>query len=164
MKRIIISLVLVLAFGQVAMAQDINKLIAELAQIEGAEHQVVDRSMLEQSMTAAMQADSTLSEKAGFMKNIDQVDVVAVEDPKPEVREKFLAELNNFRDGNGYETMIAVKDDGDNVRIIAQRENGLVTAVIIFAIDDEDIAIIKMAGKFSESDLTKIIEEQQKNN
>lgn len=165
MKKIILSLVLLFAFGQAAMAQDINKLIEELSKIEGVAHQIVDRSMLEGAVAAAAQADSTAeaSKKQNFMKKLELIEVVAAENVQPELKNRFIAELNKFEDGNGYETLLTVKDGEDNVRILAQRENGEVTAVIIFAIDDEDAAIVKMVGKFDQSDLTDILNEQEKN-
>jgi hypothetical protein len=161
MKGIILSLVLVLAFGQAAMAQDLDKLIAELAKVEGVAHKIVDRSTL-----AGMQADSTgaaSSKMPGFMKKLELIEVVAAENVQPELKNRFLEELNKFEDGSGYETLLTVKDGEDNVRILAQHENGVVTAVIIFAIDEEDAAIVKMVGKFDQSDLTDILNEQEKN-
>lgn len=166
MKRIILSLVLVLAFGQVAMAQDLDKLMAGLAKVEGVTHQIVDRSTLDAAVAAGMQADSTgaaSSKMPGFMKKLELIEVVAAENVQPELKNRFLEELNKFEDGSGYETLLTVKDGEDNVRILAQRENGVVTAVIIFAIDEEDAAIVKMVGKFDQSDLTDILNEQEKN-
>lgn len=166
MKKIILSLVFVLAFGQVAVAQDISKLIDELTKVEGVTHQIVDRSMLDAAMAGSIQADSTgeaSSKKQNFMKKLEQIEVVAAENVQPELKNRFLEELNKFEDGNGYETLLTVKDGEDNVRILAQRENGEVTAVIIFAIDEEDAAIVKMVGKFDQSDLTEILNEQEKN-
>lgn len=166
MKKIILSLVLVFAFGQVAVAHDIDKLIEELSKVEGVEHQIVDRSMLDAAVAAGMQADSTgnaSSKIPGFMKKLELIEVTAAENVQPELRNRFLAELDKFEDGDKYETLLTVKDGGDNVRILAQRENGVVTAVIIFAIDEEDAAIVKMVGKFDQSDLTDILNEQEKN-
>ena len=46
MKKIILTLLLAFAFGQGAMAQDLDKLMGELAKIEGVTHQVVDQTTL----------------------------------------------------------------------------------------------------------------------
>jgi hypothetical protein len=166
MKRIILSLVLVLAFGQAVIAQDLNKLMTELAKMEGVTHQIVDRSMLDTAMAGEMQADSTgaaSTKMPGFMKKLELVEVVSAENVQPELKNRFLEELSKFEDGSGYETLLTVKEGEDNVRILAQRENGVVTAVIIFAIDEEDTAIVKIVGKFDQSDLTDILNEQGKN-
>lgn len=166
MKRIILSLVLVFAFGQAAMAQDLDKLMAELAKVEGVAHQIVDSSMLAVVKAEAMKADSTgdaSSKKQNFIKKLELVEIVGAENVQPELRSRFNAEIDKFEDGDKYETLLKVKDGEDNVRILAQRENGEVTAVIIFAVDDEDAAIVKLVGKFDQLDLTEILNEQEKN-
>ena len=165
MKKIILTLLLALAFGQGAMAQDLDKLMAELAKIEGVNHQIVDRTMLD-AATAAMPEDSTdtaSSAMPGFMKKLELVEITAAENVQPELKSRFLEELNKFKDGDKYETLLTVKEGEDNVRILAQRENEEVTAVIIFVIDEEDAVIVKMVGKFDQSDLTDILNDQQKN-
>ena len=165
MKKIILTLLLALAFGQGAMAQDLDKLMAELAKIEGVNHQIVDRTMLD-AATAAMPEDSTdtaSSAMPGFMKKLELVEITAAENVQPELKSRFLEELNKFKDGDKYETLLTVKEGEDNVRILAQRENEEVTAVIIFVIDEEDAVIVKMVGKFDQSDLTDILNDKQKN-
>lgn len=166
MKKIILSLVLIFAFGQAAMAQDLDKLMAELAKVEGVAHQIVDSSMLAPAKAEAMKADSTgdaSSKKQNFIKKLELVEIVGAENVQPELRSRFNAEIDKFEDGDKYETLLKVKDGEDNVRILAQRENGEVTAVIIFAVDDEDAAIVKLVGKFDQLDLTEILNEQEKN-
>lgn len=166
MKKIILSLVLIFSFGQVAMAQDLDKLMAELAKVEGVAHQIVDSSMLAAAKAESMKADSTgdaSSKRQNFIKKLELVEIVAAEDVQPELRSRFNAEIDKFEDGDKYETLLKVKDGEDNVRILAQRENGEVTAVIIFAVDDEDAAIVKLVGKFDQLDLTEILNEQEKN-
>lgn len=166
MKKIIFTLLFALAFGQGAMAQDLDKLMAELANVEGVTHQIVDKTTLD-AVTTAIPEDSTgtaSSAMPGFMKKLEQIEVIAAESVQAELKSRFLEELNKFKDGDKYETLLTVKEGEDNVRILAQRENGVVTAVIIFAIDEEDAAIVKMVGKFDQSDLTDILNEQQKNN
>jgi len=141
--------------------------MSEFAQIEGAERQVVDRAMLDMSMNAAMEADSTgelKSKMPPFMKKIDSIEVISVEEYKPEVKDLFLKEFSNFQDGNGYSTLLTVKDGEDNVRIISHKDGDKNTAVFILVLDEEDAVIVKMSGELSESDLEDIIKEQNKSN
>ena len=130
MKRIIFALVFVFAFAQATLAQDIDKLIAELAEEEGVEHQVVDRSMLDAALAAAMAADSTgaMPSMPDFMKKLELVEVVAAENVSSELRPRFLKESDIYKNGGGYEVLLPVKE-----------------------------------GKFEESDLKDILDEQAKN-
>lgn len=166
MKRYIFSLVLVLFAVQFTYAQDLNKFMSEFSEIEGAEKQVVDREMLNMSMNAAMEADSTgelKSKMPPFMQKIESIEVVSIEEYKPEVKDMFMKEFDNFNDGNGYTTLLTVKDGEDNVRIISYKEGDKNTAVFILVLDDEDAVIVKMSGELNESDLEDIIKEQNKN-
>jgi len=166
MKKYMFLLVLALIAVQFTFAQDLNQLMNDMSKIEGAQHQVVDREMLNTSMNAAMEADSTgrlKSEMPAFMQKMESVEVVAIEEYSPEVKERFQKEINGFRDGNGYETLLSVKDEGDNVRIISYKDGDQILGVYILVLDEEDAVVVKMFGNLNESDLTDIINEQKKN-
>lgn len=167
MKKYMFLLVLALIAVQFTFAQDLNQLMNEMSKIEGAQHQVIDREMLNTSMNAAMEADSTGQLKSkipAFMQKLESIEVVAIEEYSPEVKERFQKEINGFSDGNGYETLLSVKDEGDNVRIISYKEGDQILGVYILVLDEEDAVVVKMSGNLSESDLTDIINEQKKNN
>ncbi|MDR0824433.1 MAG: DUF4252 domain-containing protein [Prevotella sp.] len=155
MKKIMFSFVLAMAAIQFSYAQDLNSLINELAKTEGAQHQVIDRSMLN------MANDQGETDKSALMQNLDSIVVLAIEGCKPEIKDKFLAVFENFKDGNGYETLLNVKDGQDKVLIVSHKEGDVSTDVYILALDEKDIAIVKMSGKLSDSDLADIIDKQK---
>lgn len=71
MKRLLFSLVLILATVCSASAQDIDQFISELSKIDGVEHQRVDREMLEGQLQQAIEADPSgqlESQLPSFMK------------------------------------------------------------------------------------------------
>lgn len=166
MKKYLFGLVLLFVMGQTVSAQDLNKFMADLAKMENVERQVINREMLNASLENAKAADKSggMDKRTAFMTKIDSIEVVALEDYKPEIKAKVYENINSFKDGNGYETLITVKDEEDYVRIIAKRNGDIVSEVFIIAIDDEDIAIVKMAGNLSQSDLEDIVNEQKRNN
>lgn len=59
MKKYIFSLVLTFVAVQFSYAQDLNSFMSDFSKQEGVQRQLVDRSMLDMSMKAAMTADST---------------------------------------------------------------------------------------------------------
>ena len=166
MKKYIFSLVLTFVAVQFTYAQDLNSFMSEFSKQEGVQRQLVDRSMLDMSMKAAMTADSTgqmVSKMPAFMQKIDSIEVLAIEKYIPEVKTKFLEGIQRFKDGNGYATLLSVNEADDNVKIISHKEGDLFTGVYILVLDNEDAVIVKMSGNLTESDLTEILKEQNKN-
>lgn len=167
MKRLIISLLLILVTGQFIYSQDLNRLMADLAKEGNVERQVVDQSMLKQSLQGAASVDSTgmvTANMPSFVRNLSMVDVLNLNGCTSEVKAKFSKQIEEFKDGDGYETLLRVKDGEDNIRMIFKRNEDKVSEVFFLVMDEEDIVIVKMTGEFNESDLQEIIKEQSKKN
>lgn len=167
MKKYMFLFVLAFAAVQFTFAQDLNQLMRDMSKIEGAQHHIVDKEMLNASMKAAMEADSVKqlnSKVPGFVAKLDSIEIVAIEEYTPEIKDTFLKQINAFSDGNGYETLLSVTDEDDNVRIISYKDGELILGVYVLVLDEEDAVIVKMSGNLSESDLIDIINEQKKNN
>lgn len=169
MKKIIFSIFLIFATSQICSAQDLNNWVSGLSYAENAEYQLVDRSMIEASLAMAANAmDSTgtlaVQTPPPFMEKLESIDLINLSSCPKEVKELFLKDLENIQDGNGYETLINVVDEGDKVRIIAKKEGAVIPNIYVFAIDGEDgeIVIVRMNGKMDESDIADIIKQQQK--
>jgi hypothetical protein len=166
MKKYLFSLVVALIAAQFISAQDLNGLMQELSKVEGVQHQIVDKAMLDMSMKSAQEADTTGETKSkmpSFMEKLDSVEVVAIENYSPEVKAKLEDQIQNFKDGNGYTTLLTVRDGTDNVRIISYKDGDQPKGVYILVLDEEDAVVVKMAGNLSEADLMDIVNEQKKN-
>lgn len=167
MKKILFTLAFIFAFTKASIAQDIDKLIEELVKIEGVEHQVIDGAMISGAIANSkrIDPDGVASKKIkDFMLKLEEVEVVALENPSEEVSAIFTAEFTNPKDGNGYETLLTEKDRGYNIRIMVQKNKKQVLAVFILVMGEEGIAISKMKGNFSTQDLTDIVNEQKQKN
>lgn len=167
MKKFIFSIFLIFITSQFCSAQDISNWVSGLSMVKDAEYQLVDRSMIEASLAATKAIDSTgtiSSQTPPFMEKLESIDVINLSSCSTEIKDLFLKDLANIKDGNGYETLINVVDDGDNVRIIAKRDSTAVTQVFVFAIDNQDgeIVIVRMTGNMDESDIADILKQQKK--
>lgn len=167
MKKFIFSIFLIFAISQICSAQDISNWVSGLSMVKDAEYQLVDRPMIEASLAATKAIDSTgmiSSQTPPFMQKLESIDVINLSACSTEIKDLFFKDLGNIKDENGYETLINVVDDGDNVRIIAKREATAVTQVFVFAIDNQDgeIMIVRMNGNMDESDIADILKQQKK--
>ncbi|MDU1890466.1 MAG: DUF4252 domain-containing protein [Dysgonomonas sp.] len=158
MKKYLCGLVLLLALGVTASAQDLNTLIAELAKVDNVQHQVIDKEMLK---PAVEQAKNQMG--SNFMEKIEEIEVAAFENYPAEIKDKVLNTVEEVKKANLYETLLSVKDKENNVTIFAKKDKDIISEVFIVVVDDEDAVVVKMSGSLSESDLNEIINEQKKN-
>lgn len=157
MKRFILSITILFAFTMAAFAQDMNEFMTKVSKIEGVETQVVDKEMINMAMQNGGEAPS-------FIHKVDSIVVVAVEDANPDIIRVFDDMYNNYTDGNGYETFVKINDGEDRVLIVSRKENDVFKEFFILAIsDDEEVALIKMAGNFNESDMAELTKQQANN-
>jgi len=155
MKKLILSLLLVTGISMSASAQDLDKMMADLAKIEGVVHQVVDKETLEVSLKDKNELPSLVERLTG-------VEVVVLENGPVELSDSLTKEISSIKDGNGFATLLSVKDGTDKVRIISHKENDLTTSVYVIVIDEEDIVFVKLTGNLTEEDIAEIVKEQQK--
>ncbi len=158
MKKMIIIFILLSALSLTVSAQDLDRMMADLAKVENVVRQVVNKDMLDTSM------GEQKKDLPSFLKNITKIEVLALEDGNEEIKNNLIKEISSFKDGNGYETLLQVKDDEDNVHIISYKDENKLSHLYIIAIDEDDIAFIKMSGELSQQDMLDIVEQQQKNN
>jgi len=139
-------------------AQNINDIMEELAKSEKAMHQIVDKAMLETQFSGD---SAKIKNMPSFINKIDNMDVVIIEEASDS--DKVLIEkLSNFKDGNGYMSLVKVKDDDSDVHIVSYKNNDNISDIYIIVIDGNTLVLVKMTGELSENDIQEIINEQTK--
>lgn len=161
MKKLLLSLILIVSTTSIAIAQDLNQLITDLAKIEGVQHQLVDKTMLGKQLEDAKAADPT-GEIPAFMQKVDQIEVVMAQSAPAEIKDKITSHLADFKDENGYESLLKVKQGEQDIRIIAKKGKEK-SDIFVIVMTDEAIISVKMTGDLSEEDFIDIVKEQQKN-
>ncbi|MDR1090688.1 MAG: DUF4252 domain-containing protein [Prevotella sp.] len=159
MKRIILSLVFVLAFGQAVMAQDLSKLMDELAKVESAQRQVMDRGMLSQSIP-----ESQKEKMPAFMSKADSVVAVMVQNCPQDVNDKIQEGITEAETSGIYEPLVTVKKDNNRVSILSGKGADNNKDVYIYVAGGNAVVFVKLSGKFTTEDLADIVKEQQKDN
>jgi len=168
MKRYLVSLILIFALVQTSFAQDIDLIISNISKVEGAEYQVVDRESLNSMLEAAMEADSTdnlAKQIPSFIKNVEEVKVLTIEEYPVEIVDNYLKDVLNIKEGGDFEILFSVNEDEDQVRILKKKTApGELNEISLIVVDDEDIVVIKMTGNFTDDDIKAMIEEHNKQN
>lgn len=166
MKRLLFSLMIIVATVCSASAQDIDQFISDLSKVDGVEHQRIDRDMLGDQLKQAIEADPSGQlefQLPSFLKKIDLIEVIVSEDSPVDIKDKFVSKLSNLTVGADYETLLKVKEENTIVHIAMkkEKENGS-SSVYVLVVDDEIVAV-RFSGDFTEEDITNIVEEQKKN-
>lgn len=96
---------------------------------------------------------STGNKDLAIVKKINSLHVLDIEDCTPEIKQEFQ---NDFRNCSidGYEVLMKVKDDEDDVLILSKSKKDTIKEFVIVSINDG--AIVKIKGNFKASDLTDI--------
>ncbi len=158
MKKILFSLVL-LFLGQVIYAQDLNKLMDDLAKIEGAQRQVMDRDMLSTSIP-----ESQKEKMPDFMSKVDSITAVILSSCAEDVIAEFSAGVNAAETSDAYEPLVSVKKENNIVSILQAKSEDETKDIYIYVVGGGGATVfVKMTGKFTVEDLANIVKEQQKN-
>lgn len=168
MKKILFTFILTLILGGQSFisAQDLNQLVIDYAISKDAQNQLIDRETLDMSLQAAKAGDTTgalASQIPSFMERIDYIQIVDLTKCSPEIKSSFSKNIEEWEDGNGYETLTSVKDEKDKVKLIARRAESKISEIYLFAMDNElnEVVIIKMSGDLNESDIEDIMKQQK---
>lgn len=165
MKKLLVSLVLIMAVVSSTFAQDIDQFISDLSKLEGVQHQRIDREMLDGQLKAAAEADPSgklKSQLPPFLEKIDLIEVVVSEDSSADIKNEFASKLSDLKVGEDFETLLKVKEEDTVVQILLKKEKEKST-IYVLVTDEDDIVAVKMYGDFTEEDITNIVKEQQKN-
>lgn len=158
MKKILFSLVL-LFLGQVIYAQDLNKLMDDLAKVEGAQRQVMDRDMLSTSIP-----ESQKDKMPDFMSKVDSITAVILSSCAEDVIAEFSAGVNAAETSDAYEPLVSVKKEDNIVSILQAKSEDETKDIYIYVVGGGGATVfVKMTGKFTVEDLANIVKEQQKN-
>lgn len=97
-----------------------------------------------------------------LVKSINSVQAINFDCNDADKREHYISRMNKLKDDSEYETLIRVKDDGDNVYIALKKEKNKITGFYVMNIDDKSIAIVKILGKFKQEDIDSLINDYSK--
>ena len=62
---------------------------------------------------------------------------------------------------NGYEIWLQAKKDGENVKIIAKKEDQIIRELLVLTIDNDDCALVLIKGKIRQEDIQAIIDDDK---
>ena len=156
MRTILITLAL-LAMSIVGKAQSIDTILEQFKNEKNVT--LVD---MPKDLIALAASSSGDKDAAKYLKSIDRLRVLSLEEADKTVRDNFFAAFKKL-DLKDYNDVIRATSDGEKVRILTKEGKNDITSLVICAIDaaDGDCALVVIDGHINPYDIDSIINSQK---
>ena len=156
MRTILITLAL-LAMSIVGKAQSIDTILEQFKNEKNVT--LVD---MPKDLIALAASSSGDKDAAKYLKSIDRLRVLSLEEADKTVRDNFFAAFKKL-DLKDYNDVIRATSDGEKVRILTKEGKNDITSLVICAIDadDGDCALVVIDGHINPNDIGSIINSQK---
>ncbi len=156
MRTILITLAL-LAMSIVGKAQSIDTILEQFKNEKNVT--LVD---MPKDLIALAASSSGDKDAAKYLKSIDRLRVLSLEEADKTVRDNFFAAFKKL-DLKDYNDVIRATSDGEKVRILTKEGKNDITSLVICAIDadDGDCTLVVIDGHINPNDIDSIINSQK---
>ncbi|MCM1066602.1 MAG: DUF4252 domain-containing protein [Muribaculaceae bacterium] len=154
MKRIILPLLLLAASSMLCRAASPASLFDEFKDVAGAEYVSIPPFMMSCAKVLGCVPDDVPA--AGSLK---AVKVLSINGASEAERARFNKRLKSVSEG--MDELVRVKDDDSSVRIITKADADTYHDIYILATDGGELAFIELKGKFSQSDIKKMMQDEK---
>lgn len=152
MKAYILTLLL-LCMSSVSSAQS-DDLFREFKKEPCAEYVVIPSYV-----TAIGKLFMNNDPEARMAKKVKSIRVLDMEQCPAEVRRRFDRRVKGLQ-RQGYEPMVRVNEDGEQVRIYVRIEEDTARELLIACSEPSECTLVQITGKFTKEDMEQLIEEQ----
>ena len=151
MRKNLLFLAIFLLLSTVANAQSVESIMRNVQNADDVTRVRVGSLLMSMGRTAARMSGNPIP-------NISSVEVYDLSASSARFRQGLINDMLQLRDGNGFETLMQVRDGGDNVRIMMRSDrNNTIRELVFFVISDDSPAVIRISGRIRESEIADLI-------
>ena len=151
MKRQIIFMLLTVFCAMGTFAQ--SKFFEKCEKIKGVTTVYVSKAMLQMAGDANVTDDMNLS---AVIKKLNSLEVINAESSASVELNKLIKELN-LNGKNGYEIMMSVNDDEQNVKIYMKKMANNTNEYVILVEESDEVLVVLMNGTLTLDEATKAV-------
>lgn len=132
----------------------VDDLFKEYSHVENAEYVNVNPFMMRIANAAILFSDSDAAQITSKVKSIQVLEL----DDSPADDKHRLSERISTLKTDGYEEMIRVNDNGENVRILAKMDkDSAISRLIVLCTDNSNCTLVNINGKFTKNDINAVV-------
>lgn len=146
MKKFLV-LALVAMISATGFSKTIDEVFNSFPKADNVQEVTLDKAMMSMAMAAG-------ANQAKQMKDIDAMRVIAIENATPE-QVKIAKDLMN--EGiDGFDVMVDADEEGEHALILTQGDEELISKMLIFAVEKDEVAIVLIEGKIDPENATNL--------
>ena len=94
-----------------------------------------------------------------LVSKIHSIRILDLDDCSWAVKQRFLSDVQHLGE-SGYETLMRMNSDGEDVKLLLQRDGTDITELLIVNTSDDDAELIQLKGRIKESEIDRIMESE----
>ena len=146
MKKFLV-LALVAMISATGFSKTIDEVFNSFPKADNVQEVTLDKAMMSMAMAAG-------ANQAKQMKGIDAMRVIAIENATPE-QVKIAKDLMN-EGVDGFDVMVDADEEGEHALILTQGDEKLISKMLIFAVEKDEVAIVLIEGKIDPENATNL--------
>ena len=146
MKKFLV-LALVAMISATGFSKTIDEVFNSFPKADNVQEVTLDKAMMSMAMAAG-------ANQAKQMKDIDAMRVIAIENATPE-QVKIAKDLMN-EGVDGFDVMVDADENGEHALILTQGDEKLISKMLIFAVEKDEVAVVLIEGKIDPDNATKM--------
>ena len=152
MKKLI-TLLAVLLTAQALWAGNIKEVFNEFKDAEHADYVSISPFLIK---IGKMFVDDEDGEAQWALKHIKSMQVLDLDDCSADVKQRFAKRISQLQ-LDGYEPLVRVNEDGEQVRILIKGKENVIHEMLIVCAGTDDCTLVRFKGKFKESDIDQLL-------
>ena len=148
MKKFLV-LALVAMISATGFGKTIDEVFNAFPKADNVQEMTLDKAMLAMARNAG-------GEKANQLKDIAAMRIIAIEDATAE-QVKIAKDLMN-EGVDGFDVLVDADENGEHALILTQGDKKLISKMLIFAVEEDEVAVVLIEGKINPNDANKFME------
>lgn len=158
MKTKYIIITLLLTIGSISIqAQNSTDIFNKFSDNEDITTVFISKALLQ--LAPEMKGDMGGANISNLIGKLTQIEIYTTE--KESVAQMMKKESDKFINNKTYESLMKIRDKGDNVDFLIQRNKDRIDELLMVVSDGEECTIIRIVGDFTMEDIQKVMSDNK---